>query len=361
MSRDFPLTRLISKESFTQEPLASCIRELFGDENCILAPHLQPILDSKQWENSMAFLTLKELGSLRSDSKLISIGAGIEDTLFLLSNYVNLIVATDLYNQETVWSDVAPLGFVKNPLDYSQIRAKNNILPISSNAMDLQLPGNFFDGAFSCGSIEHFGGIENANQSLRELSRVLKMGAPASISTEFRIRGPENKNSWGQDTYLFKWSEIFNQLIKDTGFDLVEISEIREVDESTLATRKNLFEFLNRVKSSSRIDHIAEAYPNLVLYHDGFLFCSVHLALVKVAEPEIKSQSLVFTIGDLLGEKFALENVLPMTHGINQSLFSLQVALRSTNRGGLQGALLKQTGSAIGFLIRVYSKLRHLK
>lgn len=358
MSNDFPLTRLISKSSFTQEPLASCIKELFGSANSQLAPHLQTVLDSKQWENSMAFLTLKEKGALTSESRLVSIGAGLEETLFLFSKYVNLVVATDLYNIDTVWSDVAPAGFIKSPLNYSQIKAHNNILPISSDATDLQLPDGFFDGGFSCGSIEHFGGIANANKALRELSRVLKIGAPASIATEFRIRGPENKNSWGKDTYLFKWDEIFGELIEGTGFELVEVSDKRDIDEETLGTRQNLFDFLNTVKSSLRSDHISEAYPNLVLYHDGFLFSSVHLALIKVKEPSKILASRDSNIGDFLTETKLVESISPMTHGIKQSLISLQAALLFTNRKGFLGMVLRNLGSGMGICIRIYSKLR---
>ena len=169
----FNLTRLISKRSFSESPLRESIELLFGHYNRSLAADLSPVYDSKQWENSMAHLTLSKHGAMNSDSKLICIGAGMEETLFKFANLVDLVVATDLYNSNTVWSDVAPREFLKDPISYSPFVTANNILAIHSDATDLQLPSNFFDGGFSCGSIEHFGGISAANSALRELSRVL--------------------------------------------------------------------------------------------------------------------------------------------------------------------------------------------
>jgi len=356
----FKLTRLISSRSFSESPLKESIEELFGDFNRNLASDLSPVCDSKQWENSMAFLTLSEHGAMNSDSKLICIGAGIEDTLFKFSNFVNLVVATDLYNEDTVWSDVAPKGFLKEPQSYSHFSSSNNILPIHSDATNLLLPSNFFDGAFSCGSIEHFGGFDAANLALRELSRVLKPGAPASISTEFRIRGPRDRNSWGPDTYLFTWEEISGSLLDGTGLEFIDFPETVELDNETLGTRRNLLEFLTEVKSKERIDYVRDAYPNLVLFHDGFLFCSIHLALRKVSEPTLPS----FFQAPALNEVFhASKEENYSSVGINstkQAVLNLQYALQSSNFVGVKGSFIRFAGTAMRYGIGIFVKFRRV-
>jgi hypothetical protein len=306
----------------------------------------------------MAFLTLTENGAMNTDSKLICIGAGIEDTLFKFSNFVNLVVAADLYNEDTVWSDVAPKGFLKNPQSYSQFSSRNNILPIHSDATNLLLPSNFFDGAFSCGSIEHFGGIEAANIALRELSRVLKLGAPASISTEFRIRGPHDKNSWGPDTYLFSWDEIYNSLLRGTGLEFIDLPETVEIDDETLGTRRNLLEFLTEVKSKERIEYVREAYPNLVLFHDGFLFCSIHLALRKVSDPTLPTTSEAYSLSEVfhssVEETFSSIGIT----STKQAVLNLQYALQSSSFVGVKGRLIGFLGKAMRFGIGLFIKMK---
>jgi SAM-dependent methyltransferase len=313
----------------------------------------------------MAYLTLTEHGAMESDSRLICIGAGIEDTLFKFSNFVNLVVAADLYNADTVWSDVAPKGFLKEPLTYSSFSSLNNILPIHSDATNLLIPSNFFDGAFSCGSIEHFGGMGAANKALRELSRVLKPGAPASISTEFRIRGPHDKNSWGTDTYLFTWDDIYGSLLEGTGLELIDFPDNLEVDTETLETRRNLLEFLTEVKSKERVDFVRDAYPNLVLFHDGFLFCSVHLALRKTSDPVLNESALQIEF-----QEKDLNEILQIpsqgnisTSGLTstkQAVLNLQYALQSSNLGGVQGGLLRLVGATMRKTIVLSIKLKSL-
>jgi hypothetical protein len=49
----------------------------------------------------------------------------------------------------------------------------------------------------------------------------------------------------------------------------------------TFETKKVLLDFLNLAKNVKTFEDKCTAYPNLVLFHDGFLFCSVHIFLQK--------------------------------------------------------------------------------
>jgi hypothetical protein len=53
------------------------------------------------------------------------------------------------------------------------------------------------------------------------------------------------------------------------------------MSQPTYDSRVVLLGFLEKAKCVTTVADKRNAYPNLVLYHSGFLFCSVHLALRK--------------------------------------------------------------------------------
>lgn len=357
-------SRLISVEDFKNKKILGALNKMFEIRNNQLSPDIHPVLDSKQWENALTLLTLQDFEKLNPNSKLICIGAGTEETLFYLANQVSLIVATDLYNEDTVWSDVAPREFLKNPNAYNPYEETKNLLGISCDATDLPLPSNFFDAAFSCGSIEHFGGIEKARLALMELSRVLKIGGIASISTEFRLRGPSDKNSWGSDTYLFTWKEIEEELIPGTGFELIDSLQNFESDTETLSTRQNLPDFLDLGKNYPREAHFRDAYPNLVMYHDGFLFCSIHFALRKIGDPVVRS-SIDESIDHFLSRltsRPGLEKQLDFGNyrGVKSLLIELSVVARNEARSGVKAFFIRLLGQLLNSLIKSYVKIKRI-
>ena len=71
-----------------------------------------------------------------------------------------------------------------------------------------------FDLAYSLSSIEHFGGVENAASTLREMGRVLRPGGIVALATEYVLAGPPHDET-------FQPAE-FMQLIDQPGLELVE-------------------------------------------------------------------------------------------------------------------------------------------
>ena len=354
-------SRLISISDFKHPKIISALSRMFEDRNRRLSPDLHPVLDSKQWENALSLIVLEDFHKLNSESSLICIGAGTEDTLFYFAEFAKLIVAIDQYDKETVWSDVAPREFLRDPNSYNPYGETSNLLAISADATDLPLPSNFFDGAFSCGSIEHFGGLDKANEALRELSRVLKIGGIASISTEYRLRGPNDKYSWGEDTFLFSWVDIQEKLLEGTGLELVDELENLEIDQETLLTRKNLPEFLNVVKNSDRVDHVREAYPNLVMLHEGFMFCSVHFALRKVSVPK-KFQKQSESFSESVRRVISLDQTRSIEfRSLKSVIIEFSVLTTYSTRSGFLGVIIRMIGKLTTFVIQLGVKFNKIK
>jgi hypothetical protein len=63
------------------------------------------------------------------------------------------------------------------------------------------------------------------------------------------------------------------------------IGECRfSTSQQTFDSRVVLLDFLDKAKRVRTLSDKYNAYPNLVLFHEGFLFCSVHLAMRKTSD-----------------------------------------------------------------------------
>ncbi len=56
-------------------------------------------LHRKYWEYALLTLFLEDLGLLRDDVEVLSVGAGQEEALFWLANRVGRVVAADIYGE----------------------------------------------------------------------------------------------------------------------------------------------------------------------------------------------------------------------------------------------------------------------
>jgi SAM-dependent methyltransferase len=136
---------------------------------------------------------------------------------------------------------------------------------------DLQYEDDTFDGLFSSGSIEHVGDFEAVADAAREIGRVLKPGAIASISTEFKISG---QGSGWDGVLLFTPEYLQKYIIEPSGLEPVdEPTWSQPVDEETMATAFQLRDIVLKGKMPP---------VEGVLLEHGYAFTSVHLALRKV-------------------------------------------------------------------------------
>ncbi|RMG61279.1 MAG: class I SAM-dependent methyltransferase [Calditrichaeota bacterium] len=175
--------------------------------------HETPRFHRKQWEFALIFRSLRRLGVVHPRSRGLSLGSGRERLLFTLIAHIEQLVATDLYNPETVWETARamdPEQFVKAeppfeaPLERLAVR--------HMDMREIDFPDRSFDFCYSACAVEHIGGYQDFLTHLNEVYRVLKPGGYYVLTTEFHygeetIEDPNN--------YVFGFPYL-NRLIEES-------------------------------------------------------------------------------------------------------------------------------------------------
>jgi hypothetical protein len=275
------MSRVIGIEDWDDAAFTPYLHEVAGPERARFGSDEVSPPDSKQWECAMALCSFDQHGLLREGNRFLGVGAGTEITTALLADRGCIAFPSDRYLETTAWSDVAPPGFVVDPASYfPSCRHPENIIPIHGDARSLRAPSGFFHGVYSSGSIEHFGSLDAVEAAAAEIGRVLIEGGIASVSTEFRLDGPNDQRWFDDNCILFTPELLDRHIVQPSGLELVG-SLLTTVSPSTYQTRRVLLEFLEANKTITSYSEKRTVYPNLVLYHSGFLFCSVHLLMRK--------------------------------------------------------------------------------
>ena len=149
-------------------------------------------------------------------------------------------------------------------------------------------------------------------------------------------------------------------LLNGTGFEFIDNPDHLEVDIETLETRRNLLEFLTEVKSNKRIDFVRDAYPNLILFHDGFLFCSVHLAMRKISDPISESPDSVPPIVEISRESNDVWHDSQI-RSVKQAILNLQYALQSSHFPGILGRVIRTFGTLLRNGIHFVVTIKRIK
>jgi SAM-dependent methyltransferase len=174
----------------------------------------------KPYELTQFVYGCRQLGALHENAEVISVGAGHEIVLYWLANRVKRVVATDLY-EEGHWTarrgregdpsvlnrpdEFAPFTYRQDRLDFMRMDGRS-----------LEFPDASFDIAYSLSSIEHFGGLDGAKQTVREMTRILRPGGILALATEYALdlNGPPKED-------VFQPHEI-HEVIAQPGLELVE-------------------------------------------------------------------------------------------------------------------------------------------
>lgn len=152
-----------------------------------IVPNLQPPehLRRKYWEYAMLTLFLEDLGLLREDAQILSVGAGHETVLFWLANRVGKVVATDIYGSGSFGEHEASRSMLSDPASFSPYPYRESHLEaLHMDASKLEFPDDSFDAVFCLSSIEHVGSRADIRRSAGEMGRVLRRGGVAFIVTE---------------------------------------------------------------------------------------------------------------------------------------------------------------------------------
>jgi SAM-dependent methyltransferase len=280
-----PLTKLAELEDFADPEFRDLLRSIYPHDVTRFGPDYPTGAEvRKAWEIGAAVRTLTTLGAVRPDAEILGVGAGNEPTSFHLTTRVRRVFATDLYLGPG-WQQSANAAMLTDPGRYWPAAWDPHRLVVQHmDGRELLHPDGSFDGIFSSGSIEHFGGPDDVRRSSREMYRVLKPGGVLSISTEFRLAGPPPGLP---GTLMFDEGELRDLIVRAAGWEVVG-SLVPRVSEATWGTVQNYDDLLADVGA-----HIAEhgaifyhrlrfgKYPVLLVRHDERVWGSVHLALRK--------------------------------------------------------------------------------
>ena len=277
-----PYNKLIDYRDFESAALAPYLRRLAMDDMTafgLKAPMVIP--DSKQWEWAMTLRTFDELDISRNGALIAGVGAGTEQTTFALASLGCVVFPTDRYLDVTPWSDTAPTGMMVRPQQYTGIKFNvGNVIPVHGDARALRFPSGFFDGVYSAGVVGHLGSLAATAAAAAEIGRILKPGGVASISTSFRLEGPNDKGWFDDNCILFTPKLLRESIIIPSALEMID-DPIFEAGEQTFDGRSVFLDFLNAEKGIRSFKNKQNSESNLVIFEGGFLFCSVHLALRK--------------------------------------------------------------------------------
>ena len=279
-------SKVCNLEDFSHQDLLGPLREHFAHETARFGPQFPRGREwRKYWEICMALRAFGDHGLLDGTRSFLGVGAGNEPTSFLLTRHADRVVASDLY-LGTEWRDTADASMISNPgwhwpFDWQPRRLEVQHM----DARDLRFRDASFDGIYSSSSIEHFGDRSAIVRSLDEMHRVLVPGGILSISSEYRITGPEAGRIPG--AWLFDEQDVDELFVGERSWHLIDDFD-RRVSPSTLETVIDLDGAVEDQQSQVAAlggywTHLLEyrTYPHIVLASSPYTFTSFHLALRK--------------------------------------------------------------------------------
>lgn len=244
---------------------------------------------NKDWEVTMAVRALRQFGALRPDARLLGVAAGTEDTTYYLTRHVREVTVVDRYLQPGVWGLNAPTWMLASPGLAANDRFDVRRLAVEhSDARRLRFPDATFDGIFSSGSIEHFGGLDDVAHAAYEMGRVLKPGGVLSMATVVVDDEGPARIGWPGSLLMFRRVDLARYIVEASGLELVDPLETT-VSMATMRTRRSLA--LAMADHQTIVGELgakgeSEAFlhwdfPHVALDYEGFTFHSMHLALRK--------------------------------------------------------------------------------
>ncbi|HEX3561217.1 MAG TPA: class I SAM-dependent methyltransferase [Solirubrobacterales bacterium] len=287
--------KLCELEDFRDPDLRELIRDMSG-----VGPERPGYPDGeehrKPWEIAMTARALRDFGALREDAEILGVGAGTEATIFWLTRHVKRVFATDLYLTEDSWSELdSGAGMLHAPEQETTLDWNPRRLVVQHmDALDLAYEDDSFDGIFSSGSIEHFGGLDNIRKSVEEMYRVVRPGGVVALATEFRLGGP---SPGIPGTWLFDESELRQVALDDMGWKLaspvdlsisdatmeapVDFDALFVMDAAKPSVWAKVQDALGRKPPPPAVRHLPTPYPHIVLWKGEHMWTSVHLTLIK--------------------------------------------------------------------------------
>lgn len=232
----------------------------------------------------MRLKAFDDFGVTRPGALICGVGAGAGPTTFALADSGCIVFPTDRYLEVTPRSDVAPASMMVRPSQYTRRPfARGSVVPVHSDPRALGLPSNFFDGVFATAEVGRLGSLNALAAAVEEICRVLKPGGVATLTAEFLLEGPNGADGFDDSVLLLTPDLIQRYVVTPSGMEVIDPPTF-EISSRTYDSRAVLQDFNSTVGHGRTLEQKKNVYPNLVIFHDGFLFCPIHLTLRKPAE-----------------------------------------------------------------------------
>jgi SAM-dependent methyltransferase len=271
------VNKVCNVEDFRDPQMADLVRAVFPHEIGKTADYPLGFEHRKAWEVALAFHVMRT-HIARKNPRVLGVGAGRETTIYLMTNFAE-VHATDLYADAGIWHQAAPSDMLIDParcapqgIDWQP----EKLIVQHMNGCALRYPDAHFDAVFSSSSIEHFGSPDEIARAAAEIGRVLRPGGIATISTEYKISGPDWYGWPG--VVVFSEPALRQYIIEPSGLELIEALDTT-VSEATLASAYPLIDAVNDYQAGKEPPR-----PHIVMTHVGYVFSSVHIALRKPKE-----------------------------------------------------------------------------
>jgi SAM-dependent methyltransferase len=268
-----PLNELANADKWCLPEWANIQREL--KEPMYYPPDF---IHRKTWEWLQCVFGLRKLGILNENSRGLGVGVGHEPLIYLFANEAKEIVATDLYDPDSIWAKAGAYEgdreMLTNPDKYAPFPYRRDRLAVlDMDGLNLRFPENSFDFVWSCCSIEHFGGHEKAARSMREMERVLKSGGVLALTTEFILDQNILEGFGRSHVEFFNLESLYLHVISATSLQLVQDVRLK-IDP---------YYILNSVKIPEEISAPLGGIikPHIVINIAGLLVTSISLFFRK--------------------------------------------------------------------------------
>ena len=222
----------------------------------------------KVWEYAHILNTLDSWNVL-DGATICSVGSGHEEPAYYISNRARWIFLTDIYGSGDFQGAVAPTSMLVNPDQHARCPHNRRRMVVQHmSGTDLRFEDGTFDVVYSFSSIEHFGGYHDAVKALSEVSRVLRPGGIAAITTECIVNDAEHFECPG--LMLFHRSRLLEFCHSEPKLELVDDLDF-SIPESTLKLAVPLEELMRK-----------QSFPELVVEYAGRQFTSISLFFRKL-------------------------------------------------------------------------------
>jgi ubiquinone/menaquinone biosynthesis C-methylase UbiE len=246
-----------------------------------------PRFHRKQWEFAMIFLALKKLGYLNENMTGLSLGGGNERVLYSIAQYVNKLIVTDLYDEDTTWDCAKtkdPDEYIKASKPFEVDDSKIKALRMDMRYLDFE--DNTFDFCYSSCAIEHIGDFEDFVRHLDEVYRVLKEDGVYVFTTELQFGSDTIKD---ENNFIFSSSylnKIINSIKLTPDVNVDANLAHHEINTPLPSNIKNLC-YNNE---ESFIDGMMRNYPHVVLLRGKYPFTSIQFVMRKKTYTSVKKK-----------------------------------------------------------------------